>query len=124
MSRYQDANPFPKDIARAKVNSDDLVVELPSHSPSPYQERIPSGYDPMGEIYLRGRAMRGLASGRIPWWVLTAGWLLFGVPTLFFLSLLLQGHLEILPALLLFGIFVLILWRGTIAKRTSGKRRR
>ena len=125
MSNHPDADPFFQDIARNKrVNKDDLVVELPSHSPSPYPEKIPSGYDPMGEIYLRGRAMRSLASGRIPWWIIMSGWVLVGVPTLCLLSLVLQGHLEILPVLLIFGIFISILWRGTVAKRAAKNRRR
>src|ERR687894_768970 len=61
-----------------KLDTDRIVVEVPAEQKSPYQERIPSGYEPMGEIYLRGRAFRGLAGGRIPWWVLISGWIVFG----------------------------------------------
>ncbi len=30
-----------------------LFIEVPAEQKTHYQEKIPSGYDPMGEIYLR-----------------------------------------------------------------------
>lgn len=54
----------------SNFDSDKIRVEIPSEREPMYQQRIPSGYDPMGEIYLRGRAMRNLSSGTMPWWVL------------------------------------------------------
>lgn len=123
MSKYSSKNSAPNDLASQDFDRNDLVVELPAQPSSPYPERIPLGYDPMGDIHLRGRAMRGLAGGRIPWWILISGWILFGVPTLFLLSELIRGNLAALPALLMFGIFIMILWRGTAAKRTGRKRR-
>ncbi|MBD0340362.1 MAG: hypothetical protein ICV61_05535, partial [Microcoleus sp. Co-bin12] len=65
---------FPDD----EIARDHIIVEVPINPKSPYEERVPSGYDPMSEIYLRGRAFRGLAGGRIPWWVLISGWIFFG----------------------------------------------
>ncbi|MDZ8083370.1 MAG: hypothetical protein RMX35_30435 [Nostoc sp. DcaGUA01] len=69
----------------SNFDSDKIRVEIPAEQEPIYQQRIPSGYDPMGEIYLRGRAMRTMSSGRMPWWVLISGWILFG--GLFFLVL-------------------------------------
>src|SRR4028119_1194076 len=64
---------FPDD----EIARDRIIVEVPINPKSPYEERVPSGYDPMSEIYLRGRAFRGLAGGRIRWWVLISGWIFF-----------------------------------------------
>jgi hypothetical protein len=56
---------------------DRLFVEVPPKSESPYQEKIPSPYDPMGWINLEGSMARGFAGGNMPWWVLISGWILF-----------------------------------------------
>jgi hypothetical protein len=80
MSENDEPNQFFRD---EKLDEDQLFVEVPAEQKSPYQERIPSGYDPMGEIYLRGRAYRSLSGGTIPWWVLISGWIIFGLPALF-----------------------------------------
>lgn len=109
---------FPDD----RFSKDDLVVDVPSGHRSPYTDRIPSGYDPMGEIYLRGRASRGLAGGRVPWWVLMTGWFMFGVMALAMVfPVLLAGAFEFIPALVFVAIPLVILWRGTNAKLALSK---
>jgi hypothetical protein len=99
-----------------------LFVEVPVDRPSPYQEKIPSALDPMGEIYLRGRASRTLSGGRIPWWVLITGWAIFGgIALLLIFIASYSGSLELFILLPLAAIYILILLRGTLAK-LSGNR--
>jgi Na+/serine symporter len=79
----------------------------------------------MSEIYLRGRAFRGLAEGRIPWWIIISGWIVFGSFALMALSAaILSGSLFTLPILAIAAILCLILWRGTVAKRSIEKHKR
>lgn len=122
---------FPDD----KFDSDRIVVEVPADQKSPYQERIPSGYEPMGEIYLRGRAFRGLAGGRIPWWVLISGWIFFGgLALLIVISAILPALTSasfsaLLPLIILaipliiLAIPLIIMWRGTTAKLSIQKQK-
>jgi len=108
-----------------KLDPDQIYIEVPTNSNSLYHEKIPSGYDPMGEIYLRGRAYRGLAGGRIPWWVLISGWIIFGgVALLILISAIASLSFEMLPALIFVCIPLIILLRGTLAKRSLEKRHR
>jgi len=107
-----------------QMNNDELFIEVPPDQTPRYQERLPSGYDPMGEIYLRGRAFRSLSGGTIPWWVLLSGWFLFGgLALLILIDAILSQSLGSLIVLGFFSIFLLILWRGTAAKLSSQKRR-
>jgi hypothetical protein len=114
---------FPDD----KLDSDRIVVEVPADQKSPYQERIPSGYEPMGEIYLRGRAFRGLAGGRIPWWVLISGWIFFGgLALLIVISAILpltSASFSALLPLIILAIPLIILWRGTTTKLSIQKQK-
>ncbi|MEG4446431.1 hypothetical protein QUB47_31740 [Microcoleus sp. AT9_B5] len=114
MSENDESKPFlPDDM----LDTDRIVVEVPAEQKSPYQERIPSGYEPMGEIYLRGRAFRGLAGGRIRWWVLISGWILFGgLALLILISAIASASFSALPALIILAIPIIIMWRGTTAK--------
>jgi hypothetical protein len=105
-----------------KLDTDRIVVEVPAEQKSPYQERIPSGYEPMGEIYLRGRAFRGLAGGRIPWWVLISGWILFGgLALLTLITAIASASFGALPVLIILAIPIIILGRGTTAKLSIEK---
>lgn len=70
MSKNDDYKQFLPDD---ELDSERLVVDVPADPKPPYQERIPFGFDPMGEAYLHGRAFRSLAGGRISWWVLISG---------------------------------------------------
>jgi hypothetical protein len=100
-----------------KSEKDRLFVEIPAETKNPYPEKLPSGYDPIQSIRLEGRAFRGLAGGRIPWWVLITGWVIFGGLALLSLSLAIgSGFSARSPLLLLNGIPIAILWRGTAAK--------
>jgi hypothetical protein len=122
MSENDEPNQF---FRHDKLDEDRLFVEVPAEQKPPYQERIPSGYDPMGEIYLRGRAYRSLSGGTIPWWVLISGWLVFGLPALLVLIAAIASlSLAILPALAVAAIPLLILGRGTLAKLSRTKARR
>ncbi|MBF2003822.1 MAG: hypothetical protein IGS50_22975 [Synechococcales cyanobacterium C42_A2020_086] len=103
---------------------ENLSVEIPAEPRPLPADRIPRGYDPMGEIQLRGRSYRGLASGQVPWWVLITGWVIFGGIA----ALLL--HVAITSATLTSWIWVaiaalllLVLGRGTVAKLSSQRRR-
>ncbi|MEL6383379.1 MAG: hypothetical protein AAFQ89_13185 [Cyanobacteria bacterium J06626_18] len=103
---------------------DRLFVEVPADRLSPYPDKIPYGYDPMGEIYLRGRASRNIASGGIPWWVLIVGWIFLTGSVLLILMAALTAYPAFLAHLFFPAIFLLILWRGTSAKLDRGTHRR
>lgn len=119
MSKNNDYKQFLHDD---ELDSEQIVVEVPADPKPPYQERIPSGYDPMGEIYLRGRAFRSLAGGRIPWWVLISGWIIFGgLALLILIPAITSAAFELLPALVIVFIPLIILWRGTVAKLSIEK---
>lgn len=122
MNENNEPNQF---FRNEKLEEDQIFVEVPTDQLSPYHERIPSGYDPMGEIYLRGRAFSSLSGGRIPWWVLISGWLIFGGSALLILiaAITSQSLTGLLP--LAFAVIpVLILWRGTLSKLSSTQHRR
>lgn len=105
-----------------KAEKDRLFVDVPTETKTPYQDRLPSGYDPMQSISLEGRAYRGLAGGRIPWWILISGWVLFGGFALLTVSLTIaSGFFGALPILFFNGILIAILWRGTTAKFTVNR---
>ena len=121
MINHDDAQQFLPDDA---IDPDRIVVDVPVDPQSPYQEKIPSGYDPMGSIYLRGRAYRGLAGGRIPWWVLISGWIIFGgLALLMLIFSISSGVFGLLTTLVILVIPLIILWRGTSAKMSIQKRR-
>jgi hypothetical protein len=119
-------NEFNQFFPNEKLEEDQIFIEVPTAQQSPDYEKIPSGYDPMGEIHLRGRAFSSLSGGRIPWWVLISSWLIFGGSALlmFIVAITSQSLAGLLP--LCFAVIpVLILWRGTLSKlsRTQHRRR-
>jgi hypothetical protein len=102
-----------------------FVVEIPPEKPPAYHERLTSGFDPMGEIYLRGRAYRGLAGGTQPWWVIMSGWFIFGSIAVMIIGVGISSLSPVLIIPLLFALIpVIILWRGTAAKLANRKSRR
>ncbi|WP_404790439.1 hypothetical protein [Altericista sp. CCNU0014] len=102
-----------------RSDKDRFIVEIPLESKTPNPDRLPSGFDLIQSIGLEGRAFRGIAGGRIPWWILITGWVIFGGFALLTLSLsITSGVLSSLPFLLINGIPIVILWRGTAAKFT------
>lgn len=123
MSETNESNPlFNRD------ERDNLVEEIPSQLYSSNYEKIPSGYEPMGEIRLRGRAASSFARGRMPWWTLITGWLIFGsiaLITIFVgIKMIFNGmYLEAIFPWLIGLIIFSILWRGTKAKLRKNKRR-
>jgi hypothetical protein len=123
----QDVNDFFREEEDEPANRF-YGVDIPSEPPSPYSDRVPSGYDPMGEIQLTGRVYRGLSSGRTPLWVLITSWILFGVPLLLLLLLLISGgisgQIAVIPVFIVSGLPLWILWRGTSAYISHNKRKR
>ena len=108
-----------------ELDNDRLVVEVPADPMPLYQPKIPSGLDPMERIYMDGMMYRGLAGGRVPWWVLISGWVIFGGFALpFLITAIASASLAALPTLLVGIILLIILWRGTTAKLSIRKRRR
>jgi hypothetical protein len=103
---------------------DEIFIEVPSTPHYPYPERIPSAADPMGEIHIRGRALRTLGSGNVRWWVLISGWLMFG--TIFLITAAIAigslSYVLIFP-LAITAIPLFPLWRGTMVKLARSHRR-
>jgi hypothetical protein len=90
-------------------------------------DRIPSGYDPMGQIQLEGRAFSSLKGGKIPWWVLISSWIFIGIPSVVGIYLVCSSKplsWRVIPALLIISIPLIILCRGTNAKFSSWRRSR
>ncbi|MCT7961536.1 hypothetical protein NG799_05680 [Laspinema sp. D1] len=127
MSENEDNKQFFPDDNPSKG---ELFIEVPSNSPSPYIERVPNAFDPMGEIQARGMAYRGLSGGNVPGIMLIFGWIIFGtVPLIVLIAMISLGEYSLLPVFLVSSLMIVILVRGTKAKldrlRTStGKRRR
>lgn len=117
-----DKKPF---FQEEQTKPDKLFGDLPATTKPPYEEKIPFGFDPIGDIQLRGKAFRGLAGGQIPWWILIAGRVIFGgFALLLAITNLTSRDLAVLPAALIPMIFLVILWRGTNKKLFTQKHRR
>ncbi len=117
-NKNDDLNRF---LPNENLDNDKLSVEIPAEQPIA-AERIPSGFDPMNEIQLRGQAYRGLASGRIPWWILISGWFVFGgIAALLLHAAIASKSLTVWIFLIIMVIPLVILWRGTIAKLSNGR---
>jgi hypothetical protein len=111
------------------MNKSSRIVRSHSHRSEDYIEmdlkedphaappQIPNGFDPMGEIYLRGHAARNLASGSVGWWAILAGWILLGLFTSCLLLVAIAGESPHVLFLFIGAIIpTLILCRGTLAK--------
>lgn len=119
-----DNNEFNRFLPEEPRQPDQLSIEIPAEQPSLHPDRIPSGYEPMGEIQLRGRAFGGLASGQAPWWVMFTGWAMFGGAALLLLHFAIAAASITAWLLLILALIpLLILWRGTTAKLSSTRRR-
>jgi hypothetical protein len=107
-----------------KVDRDKLIVNLPARRPSPYDnpassssDRVPSGFDPMGEIQLRGRILRTLSEGNVRWWIMIAGWVIFGGGFLLMLLIVIESQLyPLIVPLAIAAIPLVALWKGTARK--------
>lgn len=112
-------------LPQGQPEKERLFVEIPATLKRPYPERLPSGYDPIQSIRLEGRAFRGLAEGRIPWWVLISGWAFFGGMALLWISLGINVRsTAIFFPLLSSTLLLIILWRGTTAKISFERQRK
>jgi hypothetical protein len=104
-------------LPHRNTEKDRLIVEVPIEAKMPYPDKLPSGYDPVQSIGLEGRAFRGLAGGRMPWWILATGWFFFGgFAALALSSAIASGLVSSIPLLLVSSLPLAILWRGTAAK--------
>lgn len=102
-----------------------IIVEIPAEQQLFSQERLPSGFDPMGRIYLTGRAYSGLSGGRIPWWVLISAWIFLGAIFVLILSMAFTSPgFGILFPLFLASLTMIITLRGTLAKLSLKKQKR
>jgi hypothetical protein len=121
-SQSEYPNPY---FSNDKLDEDKIFVEIPSEQKPVYHERLTSGFDPMGEVYLEGRVYRGISGGRTPWWVLFTAWVIFGGMFFMLLSAAFASPgLVILLPLLIASLPVLITLRGTLAKLSNRKQRR
>lgn len=119
---------FKKFLPDEKFKREQFIYEVPSEAEPPLQEIIPSGYEPMQNIQLEGKAYRGLAAGKTRWWVLMTGWMVFGgvafavlIPIV---SLILESSvmsIMLIPILFFAFVPLIILWRGTNAKLSIKK---
>ncbi len=123
---------FPSDIDRSQLRSEQQLDPM-LHRPM----QMPNPLDPMGNIATEGRAMRNLASGRIPMWILMTGWATIGLGSFLVLGLALQSLaiafqagkggdwvgnfllaiVAYAPMLLITGLVITILFRATWRKR-------
>jgi hypothetical protein len=107
-----------------RLDRDKLSIEVPAEQHPLEYDRVPSGYDPMGEIQLRGRVFRGLAGGQTSWWVIISGWLIFGFIAALVLHAAIATSSWAMGLLLAIALIPLIvLARGTAAKLSAGRRR-
>jgi len=110
---------FNQFLPNESVDPEKLSIEIPAEQ-SLTPDQIPAGFDPMGEIHLRGQAYRGLAGGRSPWWILITGWFVFGcIFAVLLHAALTVGSLTSWIFLLIMTIPLLILGRGTAAKMVN-----
>lgn len=58
------------------------VTQASTEQKPPFSETIPSGYDPMGQVYLEGRAYRNISEGNLRGWVVISNWIIFGIPNI------------------------------------------
>ncbi|NJL48521.1 MAG: hypothetical protein HC929_14880 [Leptolyngbyaceae cyanobacterium SM2_5_2] len=91
-------------------------IEIPPDAVPLQPDRVPSGNDPLGRIEQRGMAYSSLARGRAPWWLLIAGWVIFGGLTLGLLKMALAGSVVSWMLLAISLLPLVILAQGTLAK--------
>lgn len=116
---------FKRFSPEEELDEDNLSIGIPAQQSHVQPDRIPSGYDPMGEIQLRGQASRSLASGQVPGWVLITGWILFGGLALIMTYVAIKT--SSLTAWFFWAIALIplfIMWKGTQAKAANRRRRR
>lgn len=121
MSNNNDNQDFFSDYNKPE---DELLVDIPASRKPIEVEQTYKAYDPVGEIYAQGRAMKGMSYTGMSWSVLLASWVFFGGFSLWILSVAIFSSPAVLLALLLFTLPFLIVIRATFAKLSNNKRRR
>jgi hypothetical protein len=122
MTQEDESNGF---LPENKLDEDKLSIEIPAQQMPIHPDRIPSGYDPMGEIQLRGQASRRLAGGQVPGWVLLTSWIIFGSFALIMTYVAITSSSFVAWMTLAIALIPLfILWKGTKAKASNRRRRR
>ncbi|GAB4328918.1 MAG: hypothetical protein OHK0047_15470 [Leptolyngbyaceae cyanobacterium] len=117
-----DNNESKRFLPDENLDNDKLSIEIPTEQPV-HPERVASGFDPMGEIQLRGQAYRGLAGGRTPWWILISGWVIFGcIAAVLLYAAIQSASLTIWILFIVMVIPLFILGRGTAAKLSNRRR--
>ncbi len=110
--------PEPKDFNDylPEPKSEEYSIDIPP-DPVPLQPgQVPSGNDPLGRIEQRGIAYGNLSRGRAPWWVLIAGWVVFGGLALGLLKMALAGSIVSWVLLAISLLPLVIVLQGTLAK--------
>lgn len=119
---------------------DKLRVEIPPEVGLPKGDRVPNSDDPMGRIYLEGRAYGSLGKGNLHWWVLIPAWFIFGLIGFAVLAMLLDTiknssigklnysdiwiYLLLIIVIMVFGAILYGLFRETKAKLVRKSRNR
>ncbi|MGI0495348.1 hypothetical protein ACN4EG_26515 [Alkalinema pantanalense CENA528] len=127
----------PKNFLPIDPSRDRLYTEQPL-DPQLYREmRLPNPLDPIGSIETEGRALRTLAKGRMPKWVVFTGWATIGLGSFASLGMIIRAimpeiiraivtnHLSnlilailsITPALVTTILMLMILYRATFRSR-------
>ena len=105
--------------------SDKISYDVPIRQQPIAPDRIPSGYDPIGQIQLEGRAFSALAGGKIHWWILISGWIFIGIPLLVIICVVASPlSWRSIPLILIASIPLITLCRGTKAKFSNLRRRK
>ncbi|MBW4574598.1 MAG: hypothetical protein KME08_04875 [Aphanothece sp. CMT-3BRIN-NPC111] len=76
-------NEYKKYFRDEGLDKGEISYDIPAEQKLPFQEKLPSGYDPMGEIYLEGRAYSNISEGNSKWWIIISSWIIFGLPNLY-----------------------------------------
>ncbi|BAZ10846.1 hypothetical protein NIES4071_26700 [Calothrix sp. NIES-4071] len=121
MSNNNDNQDFFSDYNKPE---DKLLVDIPASRKPTEVEQTHKAYDPVGEMYAQGRAMRGMSSTGMSWSVLLTSWVFLGGLFLWLLSVAIFSSPAALPSLLIVTMPLLIVIRGTFAKLSNKKRRR
>ena len=109
MTQDQERYPFDSDQSKTWCN---LCVNIPPELPNPYPDILPSGFEPMEAIQLRGHTYRNLATGVIPWWIIITSWIVEGIPSLLFLIWVLIGILVAFAGSFIIDFFLIVLSQG------------
>jgi hypothetical protein len=80
---------FPGAIDRAHLHTEQPIDPMINS-----QFKRPNPLDPMGNIEMEGRALRTLASGRVPLWIVMVGWGTIGVGSFLLLGMALRALAE------------------------------